>query len=281
MKPYVVSADLSVLWRRTAGVSLPEDALEQFRLQGAQKLESIFGACDWIAENELEDGLVRLLQANDLPVVSLDQVYTFCGSSLDLTRLVDQNGEEAGYGSRNGDALSLPEKVRNLARNIVGGELVLVDDVMFSGAMYAHLIDLFRENGVRVPRVYAGVAIGEGIRRMKTIDCEVFAVRTYDEVIDEVCERDFMPGAPFSGRAVAGCRNVGMPYLLPFGRPTAWASIPDANARSFSSLFLRLSAEMYRVMRTRRRALPRDIYGLHGDEDVFISDLLTQAAEDI
>lgn len=281
MKPYVVSADLSLLWKRAAGIDLPKYSLQRFRSQGSKMLESIFGACDWIQEDELVDSLQCLLDSNDLPVVSLDRVYAPSDREMSITRLVDENGSDAGYGSRDGSALDLSQTVRGIAERLPAKEVVLVDDVLFSGSMCAHIIGLFREHGVRVPRVYAGVAIQEGVWRMQSVGCEVYAVRTYEEVIDEVCERDFMPGAPLSGRTVKGFVNTGAPYLQPFGNPVAWASIPKEYARSFSSNFLHLSADIYREMQTRCSELPRGVFGLTEDTDALVSDALEKVAVDL
>jgi len=233
----------------------------------------------WIAERELTEGLGFLLNANDLPVVSLDLAYAPRGLEISLTRLADMSGKDAGYGARNGSAASLAETVDILSRMIRGKKLVLVDDVLFSGAMFARIISLFRERGLCVPRVYAGVAVGEGIRRMQSMDCEVRAVRSYEDVVDEVCERDFMPGSPLSGRTVKGLQNTGMPYLLPFGNPAEWASIPEVHARSFSARFLRLSAGIYRSTGMTLDKLPRRIYGLDQSADAPVGEALEELVE--
>jgi hypothetical protein len=150
-------------------------------------------------------------------------------------------------------------------------EVVIVDDVIFTGALLERIIDLLSRINVCVPLVCAGVGIAEGINRIGT-KREIRCVRIYKEVVDEVCERDFWPGVPFSGRLLAGGRNVGVPYILPFGRPFEWASIPLRRERSFSLFCLRQTAELFgEVERVSDRVvfcrdLGREVIGLPQEE---------------
>lgn len=87
--------------------------------------------------------------------------------------------------------------------------------------------------------------MAEGIHRINQSKRTVRYIRRYEEVIDEVCERDFYPGVPFSGRLLVNHENVGVPYLLPFGHPGKWASIPDRWQVSFSGFCLQQTIRLF------------------------------------
>jgi len=279
--PYVVSSDLETLWSR-AGVVLPQDALKRFRLGVSNCLKSIFGGCEWITETELSDGIQQLLAESDLPIVCLDKVYArnqaLC---IDASRLHDKTGEALGLGSGNeeyGTMLAL--QVQRIAMK-TGNEVALVDDVLFSGKLCKYLVEMFQTNGVTVRHIYTGVAIGHGINKVESLGCKVKAVRIYETVVDQVCERDFMPGAPFSGRTVVGLYNTGMPYLLPYGRPESWASIPAAYAATFSATCLKLAAEIYYEIGMRQADLPRNIHGMEVNGNTLVCEHLMKAANSL
>ena len=61
----------------------------------------------------------------------------------------------------------------------------------------------------------------------------------YEDVKDEICERDFLAGVPFSGRTVyrEDGSHYSAPYFAPFGLPERWASIDDATAARKLSLY--------------------------------------------
>lgn len=280
MKPYVVSCDLALLWE-SVGVEVPEGAIENFRVAVRGALYDSVGVSDWVTEREIRDGLAHLLTTCPVPIISLDPVYTPQLLPLSLTRLVDTDGCDAEYGLRNGGALNLSDSVRVLAETLPVPEVALVDDVLFSGALMEHLIDLFARVNVRVRMVYAGVAVGKGVDRLRCLDCPVHAVRSYQEVLDEICERDFLPGAPMSGRTVAGLCKTGVPYLLPFGRPGQWASIPEVHEKSFSVAVLRASADFYDRLGLCMGDLPRRILNVRADDSSRVSDVLRAVAKQL
>ncbi len=279
MKPYVISSDLGLAWRHATKRILPPTALQKFRTEGKEALEKIFGNCDWIPEVELEQGLRELLTKEDLPIVGLDPVYVPEHLRLNITRAVTARGEEAGYSTREGVSLDLVQTVHTIANTIESPDIVLMDDVLFSGALFTRLVELFARVQKRVVRVYAGVSIAEGRTRLHDLGCEVRSVRAYNEVIDEICERDFMPGAPLSGRTVVGHSNTGMPYLLPFGNALSWASFPSEHASPLSALFLKNAAAIYKETGLRAPDLPRAIFGVSPKNSKPVDEILRETAD--
>lgn len=275
MQPFVISGDLSSL------LGISPTALEGFREALTQALHKSVGTCEWVPEAELFDGMVSMTKTCPVPLVSLDPIYVPSPFALNITRLIDVDGNEVGYGLRNGQPLHLVDEIRRIVSLINGNEIALVDDVLFSGAMMTQIASCFREQGVKVRRVYAGVAIGDGVRRLRLDGIEVKAVRTYDEVMDEICERDFFPGAPMSGRTVFGLPNTGAPYLSPFGNAEKWASIPADQVSSFSCSVLNAVADVYEVIPTRITDLPRQIHELVAGKEAWMSSTLRSIAQQI
>lgn len=223
-KPYIVSGDIYPLmkrWAENGGFVLPRaEFVEQLRENFSAFMRRIFSGFEFVPEEELSCGLSELVVQSNLPVVSLDDVYIKSELCLEITRLVDTAGKDKGLGSRAGSP-SLLHQLRELVRKLAASdvnEIALVDDVIFTGSLIKRVINLLSKKGIRVRIIYAGIGIAEGIRQVIDSKREIRCVRTYEEVIDEICERDFYPGVPLSGRLLAGSDNVGVPYLFPFGR---------------------------------------------------------------
>ena len=111
--------------------------------------------------------------------------------------------------------------------------------MIFSGDAVIEVAELFRARGTRVSTVLAAIAIGEGCKKIEEAGIEVKSVVEYEDVKDEICERDFLAGVPFSGRTVyrEDGSHYSAPYFAPFGLPERWASIDDATAARKLSLY--------------------------------------------
>jgi len=245
-RPYVVSADIYLLmkeWATQNGFVLPaREFFCQLREEFSNYMSGIFSNFELVSEEEISCGLPGLVEGG-LPTISLDRVYFTSELNLEITRLVDESGEDRGLGHRAGTP-PLVQQIRKLQTSGVR-EAVVVDDVIFTGTLLERVIGLLSRIGIRVPLICTGVGIAEGINRIKDTKREVRCVRTYEEVIDEVCERDFYPGVPLSGRLLVGGGNVGVPYLIPFGKPESWASISSEHAAAFSRFCLHQTARLF------------------------------------
>lgn len=269
-KPYVVSADIALLlkeWAVQKGFVLPsQEFFSQLRENFCDIFRKMFSTFELVPEEELVSGLEYLSDRTSLPIISLDRVYFAGERSLEITRLVDVSGNDCGLGCRFG-FLPVLRQMRALRASGVR-EVCIVDDVLFSGALLEKIFAIFSRMGIRVPVVCAGVGIAEGIARLNDFGCEVRCVRAYGEVLDEVCERDFYPGTPFSGRTLDHDRSVGLPYILPFGNPEEWASIPSRYAKELSVFCLRQTIALFdEIERYSNRSvlckdLSRGVFGL-------------------
>ncbi len=241
-KPYVVSADVYLLlknWAIQKGFALPPlNFFTDLRKKMVVKLEEIFGSVDFISEDDLQQGFDYFFKRNNLPVVSLDRVYVEAKFNLELTRVVDELGSDVGLQHRAGtpDLIDQIKLIKSsLSQEVIPPKVVLTDDVIFSGDLLIRVIEMLEKERIEVAGVYAGIGVAEGVDKIKAKDILVACVYEYPEVIDEVCERDFYPGVPLSGRLIVNSPNICSPYLLPFGNPGKWASIPEEFQADFSS----------------------------------------------
>ena len=253
--PYVVSADLSGLmkrWGKTKGLDLPDD---NFFLESAEKLKDelsvIFGGVTVIPEHQLKSGLEKMARTALHPVLSLDRAYLdgsdgLVAGHLDVTRAVDPEFNDLGLYPRPG-CQTINEQVAGL-RSPEKSEICLADDVIFGGGGIVELVRKLAEVNRPVSRVFTGIGIKEGVEKVRSEGVPVDCVIEYDEVIDEVCQRDFWGGTPLSGRTVISDKGEtwSAPYFRPFGFPEKWASIPPENVEAFSAFCFLKTVELWR-----------------------------------
>jgi len=280
-KPYVVSADIYFLMKKWAiqySFVLPKvEFFRQLREEFSNYMVRIFSNFELVSEDEISIGLTSLVGESGLPVISMDRVYFESKLNFEITRLVDNDGNDYGWGNRPGTP-PLKQQIQKLQMSGIC-EAVIVDDVVFSGILLERTINLLSGIGIHVPLICVGIGIAEGVNRINGTKREILCVRTYKEVIDEVCERDFYPGVPLSGRLLIGGDNIGIPYLLPFGKPEKWASIPSEYVVNFSKFCLRQTIRLFdEIERCSRRAilcrdLGRKVIGLPMDETRYLDVL--------
>lgn len=251
-KPYVVSGDLVLIlqkWADAKGFALPNSAFfAELRRAFNAYMSTLFPAYEFVPEDELKSGIIQLVNTSRVPTVTLDSVYfrPDYAATLDITRYVDENLNSKGLGRRPGSP-PLSQQFRKL-REAGVREARLVDDVIFTGDQTERVIGVLARSGIVVSSVCVGIAIQEGVERLEKIGVRVDAVRTYKEVIDEVCERDFYPGVPYCGRTQDFALNLGVPYILPFGKPSTWASIPEERQEEFSRFCMQQTAELFEAI---------------------------------
>lgn len=284
LKPYVVSGDIYLLlskWADSNGFALPaSNFFNELRNEFASYFRKIFPAFEFIYENELLGEVQEMVDKCGLLPITFDRVYYHSDSAIEICRSVDANGEDKGSRKRPGFStlLSQFQELRKLRERGIK-EVVLIDDVVFTGGLISRVMRILSHMDIKVPLVCAGIGVGEGINKLKENGCQVLCVRNYSEVIDEVCERDFFPGVPLSGRRIIGNENFGAPYILPFGRPQQWASIPQEHEKEFSlfcihqtiCLFAEIEKSSNRIVRC--SDLERKVVSLPVDDTRYIDAL--------
>ncbi len=280
-KPYVVSADVRLLlspWANERGFILPGgDFFSDLRSAFTNRMGNMFPGFELVSEEVLSEGIQAMVDAAGVFPVSLDRVYFNAPFRLDVTRVIGSDGESMGLGRRS-DSPYLLSQFRELrGKGIV--QVALVDDVIFTGHLIARVSDLLGKMGIAVPYVFAGIGVGEGVDKLSSLGMQVVCVKRYAEVIDEICERDFYPGVPMSGRRVYVDGNIGAPYILPFGDPVSWASIPAESQVAFSRFAIGQSIRLFSAIENASgRAvtcadIERKVVGLPQDDTRFVEAL--------
>ena len=133
-------------------------------------------------------------------------------------------------------------------------EIVLSDDVVFSGSVLKTVMNKFFENGISVVGIRSCIATRQGydyFNRNLPLGLKCGVLLSSD-VIDQICERDFYYGIVGSGISVKEDGRIKKaPYFLPYGEPCERASIPRDQEKYFSGdciyRSLRLWEEMERL----------------------------------
>jgi len=247
-KPYVVSADIYLLlgkWAKQKNFTLPRDEFfVKLRKEFSTYISKIFSNFELISEKEILEHSINVVSKNNLPIISLDTIYFSGDYLIELTRSVSPEGLDKGLRHRFGSE-SLFKQLNVLKKSGIK-EVCLYDDVIFSGVLAERIIRLLSILGINVSKFYAGIGIQEGVDKIEnSFSIEVNCAHTYNQVVDEVCERDFYLGIPFSGRSLINEDNLGLSYILPFGKPEAWASIPNEYQESFSIFCINQTIKLF------------------------------------
>lgn len=176
---------------------------------------------------------------------------------LETSRQVDENLNSTGLGTRKSSDLSIEQQLKQLAKKIDKKPVTIFDDVAFGGDTILEILDKAKQVGLSVTEVSLGIATTDALARIGQADYSCSSRFTYDQILDEICERDFFVGAPNSGRTIKIDREYyGLPYLLPYGKPIDWASIPESDAMTFSVSCLAIALSFWtRAEQTSQRPI--------------------------
>lgn len=250
-RPYIVSEDIYLLlrhWARQKNFVLPEENFfRELRNEFAVFFQEIFPNFEMVSEREMVAGIDMFVKESGLIPISLDRSYYLAKYNFEITRFIDVNNNNVGTRERYGTP-RIHIQLQKLQKELKGKEVIIVDDVIFSGDVIEQTIKRLTQLGIKVLAVCAGIGIERGINRLNCAGYKVDCVRVYESVIDEVCERDFYPGVPLSGRSVIGKEDVGAPYILPFGDPEKWASIPQGWQKPLSRFCIKQTIKLFETI---------------------------------
>lgn len=211
----------------------------------------------------------------NIPIVSLDKIYINPDEKniyfLDCTR-VDQSNEIISRKKEN-----LDTQIQELSSKLNGKNIILADDVVFSGNVLKKIIEKFEQLNINVVGIISSICTEEAyIYFSKTLK---YGIRTQfilgKDVIDQICERDFYFG--IAGSGIMMNTNNGLykaPYFIPYGNPYERASIPKEFEREFSKGCLNRSIYLWEEIEKLKRAkvlikeLPERIINTNSDEEV-------------
>jgi hypothetical protein len=248
---------------------------------------------------DLKSSMINTMkrEAKDLPIISVDTVYVDNPDLLfDCTRIErcqrdqfcsDQdrwkrNWEKIGTGPRAGAATIHNQLQKIVTNDHIRGvrRVVIVDDGTWSRETLHSLEELLLSEtpSIMVEKFILCIDINDVVEPVFDPEHPIYTLRApivsigkrfvFDRraIHDWICERDFYPGAPQSGRTVGksldpdndpdrkikGCypgepykENYGAPYVLPLGNPEGWANIPRANVVEFSHFLLDQAIRLY------------------------------------
>ncbi len=279
-KPYVISRGLKSIikkWCSENDLIAPND---EFFIEMSNRLENelekMFPAVEIISHREISSGIKLLVKESGLTPISLDRIYFKSELNMDITRKMLPNRDKYIIGNRFG-TLPVNEQLK-LIHESDAKEVVLIDDVLFSGGTIVSMIESLKVINVEVRLVCVGIGIEEGIENVVK-HAQVKCYKIYDEVIDEICNWDFYPGVPSAGRLIEGSNNVGRPYCEPFGDITNWASIPEKYATNFSQFLIRESIRLFEEIEKlsgvviKCEDLPRKVWSMPTDGTRFVDAL--------
>ena len=227
--PYVISAELD-LSTAYLGQIIEQDRVEGFRESLDADLRAMGKETLWVPASTIQSGIEKSMAKTNLPLVSLDQRYVSTADQfLGISRGIDPLLNDDGYVPRNGYP-SIDQQLRKVP--YLGNEVMLIDDVLFSGEMVAWLSDSLKPYGVKIGALVVGIAIQEGIDKLALEGIDVEAGEVFNEVEDEICERDFAV-VPGSGRRIDALAANALYFDSDNGKPERWASISPESVKSF------------------------------------------------
>lgn len=174
-----------------------------------------------LSEEDVRVGMERLTRSEELPLVSLDDVYFahLAHGSLSVTRLTSPN-EPNKYevGPRPG-AASLDEQIENLLTT-VGRQVALIDVGLFNGHTLREQVETLKRKGINVERAYVSIANAPSDGTF-----EVRSAYRYN-FNDWVENRDLLG---FDGRKPNAISDEGYLIMPYFDHLEDWASLPHSD----------------------------------------------------
>lgn len=291
---YVISEDVDILvsrWCLGANLRSPsKDFYVGARLKMKDFLQDIFTRVTFVSSQEIRDGLLASVATHKnagLTIVSLERAYledSEIGGRIEITRSVNSDGDEIlVHSARHGS----PDK-RQQFEVLRGKDIALVDDVVFSGKTIIETISELNQCHANVHAVTTAIGVKKGIDNLKEAQfgvigmpqrLTVHCLEEFDGVSDQVCERDFYPGIPYSGREHCTLRDASFPYVFPFGKTQEWASIPEKEIKEFSRMCIDNTVALFEEIEKLNgitvscSSVPRPVFGSPKDSTPFISFL--------
>jgi hypothetical protein len=271
--PFVLSEDIYPLmnvWARNQNRKIPSiDYFKDNTQHIVENLCAIFPRVQLIETRNLMEHFNTNINQNDC-VVSLDRAYAPLLPRAkifysDTCRALNVKNEPMRYMRPE----YLPEDSTQIPKD---RSLILLDDVIFDGRTLAHQITTYGKE--RIEKIVTGIATEKGKNFIEQqFDIPVQSAYVFHDLIDEVCERDFIPGTPLCGKPVYHSIDMpffmgSRPYIAPFGDAEKWASIPQNHILSFSENCMALACDMWdRIgemnnITLRNQHLPRPVYGV-------------------
>lgn len=172
---------------------------------------------------------------------------------------------------------SLDEQIKRLGTIFRGKEIIIADDVVFSGTVLKTIINMLEQYDVKVVGIITSITSREGYDKFN--EKLKYGLKSNfimdNDVIDQVCERDFYFGIAGSGIMVEKEDGyLKAPYFYPYVSPNERASIPKEVEKEYSigclerSILLWEDIDKQREKCTLIKELPEEIIYTEKDEEV-------------
>lgn len=262
--------------------------IDTLRTDFASNVNEIFnGQYEIITEEEMESSITSSTQQllNKLPIVTLDTIYLRPDNTsiyfLDCTRLDKENSLVARKDMNNPYSVNTQiiqlAKLFKLQRQT---EIVIADDVIYSGSVIQKVINLFNEQGIKVKAIISAITTKSAQKKILNLENipVLSEIILEDTIIDQICERDFYFGITGSGIATRSNGYIKKaPYFYPFGDPVTRASIPEPSAINFSKNCILRSLQLWEGINSLTpnyvliKDLPEQIMNTNPEEEIILT----------
>lgn len=256
-KTYLITKDLVPTLVRRLHLALTPCAGKRIHALEEEFLKNFWGFIEphpnhvVMSSRDLGIATEEFLLQEDLPVVSLDEVYFRRGVDhyISTTRLTDPHNLTADpvLGPRPGH-LPIQAQLDYLRSELGNESVVLVDVGAFSGDSLIDLTAMFRKSNIPVEKIILSLAGYEGIQRIEQdIPLEVLNPFNFGEWIEL---RDFfgIDGRKIDASNLDGYKNerLFIPYME--GHLGKWASIPEENWEKFRDYCRHYSSKLRDIL---------------------------------
>lgn len=171
----------------------------------------------------------------------------------------------------------LDSQINRLSKELNGKDIIIADDVVFSGSVLRTIISKFERLGINTTGIITSVCRNDSYnyfnKNLKNGIKSNYLME--DDVIDQICERDFYFGIAGSGIMVETENGLfKAPYFKPYGNPNERASIPTESEKFFSkgclnrSIYLWNEIDALKKQKTLISELPERIVNTNENEEV-------------
>jgi len=187
--------------------------------------------------------------------------YEAGGACIELSRLINFDGEIIGRGARPGRD-SVWQQLKGVHEKSAGRPIVIIEDGAFTGGSLDYLLDICKNRNINIDAIVVGILFPQAEELLKRkYDGEVITYKRAINTLDWMPSHDFFPFVPNSGRPVGtflgktcfpaylhNGASLSMPYIMPYGDPGDWASLQGGiqELAIFSRTCLRLTLEIFK-----------------------------------
>jgi len=159
---------------------------------------------------------------------------------------------------------------------VLPNKIILADDVVFSGKVIKEIINRFDKVGIEVVQIITSICSNKAYYYLNSkLKYGVKTIYIMNDVIDQICERDFYFGIAGSGIMVKKEEYLyKAPYFKPYGNPYERASIPKEYEIYFSkgcldrSIYLWEEIDKKKKKKTKIYELPERIINTNENDEV-------------